>query len=371
MTTIEPFKLERYFSQYEFRTELMLCSSDCESFSVNELLSLEPGASEKFSSLRLGYTETMGNPALRYEISTLYKTIKPEEVLVHSGGEEVIYVFLRSFLQAGDHIIVVTPCYQSHTEIPISMGCTVSRWELKLKNDNWVLDLEDLMALITLKTKLLIINFPHNPTGYQPSREFYQQIFQIAHTNNITVFSDDAYRDAEYRSEDMLPKACDLDSSSISMGLLSKAYGMAGLRIGWLATRNERVLELASRYKDYTSICNSATSEFLGAVAIRCRNTILNRNVQLMLANRVLLEQFFSRYSEIFAWYRPNAGPVGFPRLLVGDVDDFCDRVVKACGVLLLPGTVFQSNENCFRIGFGRRNMPEALNRLEEYHKKR
>lgn len=364
---MEPFRLERYFSRYEFNTEFLLCSSDCESFSIQELLSFERGATENFAKVKLGYTETAGSSELRFEISNTYTTIKPEQVLVHSGGEEVIYVFLRSFLKAGDHVIIPSPSYQSYSEIPLSMGCTVSAWEMKREADKWVLDLDDLKALITSKTKLLIINFPNNPTGYYPSLDFYQRIFDITYVHSITVFSDEAYRDSEYRPEDKLPNACDIDPTAVSLGLLSKAYGMAGLRIGWLATRSQNILSQASRYKDYTSICNSAPSEFLGTIAVRNRSAILQRNMKIMLANRSLLDNFFLRHSKIFSWFPPDAGPVGFPQVLTENVDDFCDQVVKGCGVLLLPGSVYQSSDNCFRIGFGRRNMPTALERLERY----
>ena len=161
---LNPFKLERYFARYEFNVKYLLCSSDCESLSIADLLRFEPQAEEGFKNCWLGYTESTGSPSLREEISHLYTGIQKEQVLVHSGAEEAIFLFMHTVLQPGDHVIVHWPCYQSLYEIARSIGCEVTFWEARLEN-RWALNLEDLKKTLRPNTKAVIVNSPHNPTG--------------------------------------------------------------------------------------------------------------------------------------------------------------------------------------------------------------
>ena len=199
------------------------------------------------------------------------------------------------------------------------------------------------------------------------SKSDFQRINNVADEKGIIVFSDEAYRETEYRPEDRLPAACDISNTAVSLGVMSKAYGLAGLRIGWIATRNAQLLKKIALLKDYTTICSSGPSEFLAEIALRHRGEILERNLNIIHDNRILLEEFFSRHKDTFVWHRPQAGPIAFPRLLGEDVDTFCDSLVKATGVLLLPGTIYDDPGNHFRIGFGRQTMREALTRFDEY----
>jgi aspartate/methionine/tyrosine aminotransferase len=148
---------------------------------------------------------------------------------------------------------------------------------------------------------------------------------------------------------------------------MSKTYGLAGLRIGWIATRNDRVFDALAVFKDYTTICNSAPSEFLATLALRHAEAIAERNRQIIHGNLNRLDLFFGAHPKIFAWHRPKAGSIAFPLLLQGSVDEFCADLVKKKGVLLLPGTLYGPGLNSFRIGFGRRNLPDSLDRLEQY----
>jgi aspartate/methionine/tyrosine aminotransferase len=148
---------------------------------------------------------------------------------------------------------------------------------------------------------------------------------------------------------------------------MSKTYGLAGLRIGWIATRDNSLFRKLAAFKDYTTICNSAPSEFLATLALRHAKVIVERNLQIIRENLNRLDLFFDSHTEMFTWYRPKAGSIAFPRLLWGDIDEFCADLVKKTGVLLLPGTLYGSEFNSFRIGFGRRNMPESLERFETY----
>jgi aspartate/methionine/tyrosine aminotransferase len=367
---LPPFKLERYFAQYEFTTKYLLCSSDCESLAVSDLLKLEPGAEDGLKGLWLGYTESQGAPSLRQEISRLYESIEPEQILVHSGAEEAIFLFMQAVLQPGEHVIVHWPCYQSLFEVAKSLGCEVSLWEARPEN-GWALDLDELRHLLRPRTKVIIVNTPHNPSGNLMTQEDNRSLNQFVQERGIVLFSDEVYRGLEYDPADRLPPACDINPSAVSLGAMSKSFGLAGLRIGWIATQNNTVHTRMAALKDYTTICGSAPSEYLSELALRHREKIVERNLQLIRHNLSLLDGFLDRQGNRIEWVRPKAGPIAFPRLIGKEVEQFCDKVVKEAGVLLLPGTIYGHPGNHFRLGFARKNMPEALTRLEEYLEKK
>jgi aspartate/methionine/tyrosine aminotransferase len=366
---LPPFKLERFFAKYEFNTEYLLCSSDCESMSVAELLALDAdptGAAEKFQKVWLGYTESQGSPALRAEICKLYETIQPEEILVHSGAQEAIFLFMFAAFKKYDHVIVHSPAYQSLAEVARAAGCDVSPWQAREEN-GWSLDLDELRHLMRTNTKAIILNTPHNPTGYLMSRADYEALHTFAKSNKLLLFSDEVYRESEYDPAARLPAACDLGDYAISLGVTSKTYGLAGLRIGWIVTKNKKIYEKMASLKDYTTICNSAPSEFLAEVAMRNRKKLVERNLNIIKQNLAVIDDLFTRRADLFAWVRPQAGSMAFPRYLGGDVETFCDALVKKAGVLLLPGSVYDDARDHFRLGLGRKNLPQAVRRLEEF----
>jgi aspartate/methionine/tyrosine aminotransferase len=367
--TLPPFKLERYFAKYEFNTEFLLCSSDCEAMSIADLLAFDAdpaGAAEKFQNVWLGYTESQGSPALRQEICNLYTTIQLEDILVHTGAEEAIYLFMRAMLKENDHIIVHAPHYQSLSEVAKGIGCQVSPWIAREEND-WALDLDELRHLMRSTTKAIVVNTPHNPTGYLMSRADFDELHKIVQEKNLLLFSDEVYRESEYDSSARLPAACDYGEHAVSLGVTSKTYGLAGLRIGWIATKNRNVYERMASLKDYTTICNSAPSEFLAEIAMRHRVKLAERNLEIIKHNLTIVDNLFTSHPSLFAWVRPQAGSMGFPKLLKGDIEAFCDDLVKKAGVLLLPGTMYDDSRNHFRLGLGRKNLPQATERLEEY----
>lgn len=365
---LPPFKLERYFAKYEFNTEYLLCSSDCEAMSIADLLAFEPGAAEKLQQVWLGYTESQGSPALRAEICKLYEKIEPDDILVHTGAGEAIFLFMFAAFKEYDHVIVHSPGYQSLAEVARAAGCDVSPWRAREEN-GWALDLDELRHLMRSNTKAIIINTPHNPTGYLMSREEYEAVHKFAKENKLLLFSDEVYRESEYDPAMRLPAACDYGEYAVSLGVTSKTYGLAGLRIGWIATKNKKIYEKMASLKDYTTICNSAPSEFLAEVAMRNRKKLAERNINIIKQNIEVIDELFNRRSALFSWVRPQAGSMAFPRYEGGNVEKFCDELVRKAGVLLLPGTVYDDSNNHFRLGLGRKNLPQAVERLDHFLK--
>ncbi len=360
-----PFRIEQFYAKYEFTTPYMLSSSDAESRSVAELLAFEPSAKAQLEQLWLGYTESNGAPYLRQTIARIYQSIAPEDVLVFSSAEEGIFVFYNALIAATDHVIVESPCYESAFEVARCTGASVSRWERRFET-GWAHDLTALESLIQKNTKAIYINTPHNPTGTNMTLETLKAVLDLARERSIYVFCDEVYRELEHQPQTRLPAACDLYENAISLGSISKAYGLPGLRLGWYASRNPKLLKAARDYKDYTTICSSAPSEFLADLALRHRDILLERNLGLVQHNLPLLEAFMTRHSSLFSWVKPTASPIAFPRLEVADVAAFCETVALEAGVLLLPGAVYDQ-PNHLRMGYGRRNMPEALAKLEAF----
>jgi aspartate/methionine/tyrosine aminotransferase len=360
---VTPFRIERYYARYEFTTRYMLSSSDCESRTVEALLELEPDAHARLLSTWCGYTESPGAPELRIAIAGLYERIDPDEVIVTSCAEEGIFLLHHALLRAGDHAVVETPCYESALELARSTGAEVSAWHRRYE-EGWAHDLEALERLVRPATRVLYVNQPHNPTGTLMDRATFERVVELARAGGIVLFSDEVYRELEHDPEKRLPAACDLDERAVSLGSISKSYGLPGLRLGWLVTRDATVREAIMHMKDYTTICASAPSEVLTAVALRNRHALLTRNLGIVERNLPLLEEFFERHPATFEWVRPVAGPIGFPRVAgVEDVERFCERLAGQ-GVLLLPGAVYDEPDHV-RVGFGRANLPEALAVLE------
>ena len=365
---MRPFKLERYFAQHEFKASHLLSASDCESLSVAELLQMAtPASLELWRGLRLGYTETAGHPLLRAEVAGLYEGIAADGVVI-AAPEEAIFIAMQTLLAPGDHAVVVSPAYQSLYEVARHIGCGVTRWELEPVRDGWRLDLGRLERLVEGRTRMLVVNFPHNPSGHTLSRPEFEALLEFARRRGLYVFSDEMYRFLEYEPEARLPAACDLYERGISLAGLSKAFGLPGLRVGWLATRERALVGRWLAFKDYTTICASAPSEVLGVIALENREAILPRNRGIVRANLEVADRFFAEHEDGFAWLAPKAGPVAFPRWLgEGAVERLCRDALDRAGVMIVPGSVFEFPGNHFRIGLGRADFPAALERLAEH----
>ncbi len=368
--SIEPFKLERYFAQYEFSAPYLLSSSDCEALPMRELLeTADDETRAMWDSLRLGYTESQGHPILREEIAKLYEGIDKDDVLVVTP-EEGIFVAMQSLLQKGDRVVTTYPGYQSLYEIAKSIGCEVDHWTPQEEN-GWWFDPDELEAKLSPHTKLLVMNFPHNPTGALPSKGDMERVMAMAKEKGIRVFSDEMYRFLEFEPADRLPSAAETDEQAIALCGMSKTFSLPGLRLGWLVSRDREALQKMQAYKDYTTICASAPSEILALMGLRAKEITVTNNILRIRRNLAELDQFFTEYSSIASWVRPRAGSVCFPKLeLAEPASSFCKRAVDDAGIMILPSTVYDYDDHHIRIGFGRDNLPEVLEKLKDFVRK-
>jgi len=365
--TIQPFKLERYFAQYEFSTRYLLSSSDCDGLPMHELLGMADNECRAlWDGLRMGYTESLGHPLLRAEIAKLYSGISAEDILV-IVPEEGILIAMQGILQKGDHVICTFPGYQSLYQVAEGLGCQVTRW-MPEEEHGWRFNPDFLEAHLQSNTRLLVFNFPHNPTGYLPSLEDYQRILEFAKKHNLYVFSDEMYRLLELDPLERLPSACEQYGKAVTLFGMSKTFGMAGARIGWLVTRDRELYEKLASAKDYTTICSSAPSEVLSIIGLRSKDMIVTRHLERVRRNLDLLDEIFIAHADLFEWTRPRAGTIAFPRYKGEEgTAALCQRLVSAAGIMLLPSTVYDYDDQHVRVGFGRENLPEGLQKLKTY----
>ncbi|VBB06759.1 aminotransferases class-i pyridoxal-phosphate attachment site [Lucifera butyrica] len=365
---LREFKLERYFAEYEFKAQYLLSTSDCESMGLSELLALaDVEGLELWNRLRLGYTQSQGHPLLREEIAGLYRGITAEDILV-TVPEEGILIALSTVLQAGDHVIVIDPAYQSLYEIPRALNCSLAKWPLIRQDNRWTLDVDRLRSQINRKTKLIVINFPHNPTGFLPSQSELDALISLAREREIYLFSDEMYRLSEYDPDQRLKPVGSCYERGITLAGLSKSFGLPGLRMGWLMTKDRELLQALRSRKDYTTICSGAPDEILAFIALRAREQILAGNREIIKNNLAVARDFFAHYNRYFNWLPPQAGSVALAELTLNiPIERFCEIVLAKKNLLIAPGNVFELGGNFFRVGLGKKDFPHGLAKLGEY----
>ncbi len=370
--TLSELRLEHHFRHFAGEAPWLLCTSDVEAYRLDELLEL---ADERtlalWQGLTLGYTAPSGHPLLRAEIAGLYEHVEPDDVLTCAGADEAIFLAMSAILRRGDHAVVAWPGYESLASLAGATGAEVSRLHLDPES-GWGLDLEALRRVLRRETRLIVVNYPHNPTGTLLDRATLEGLAALAGEIGAVLLCDEVYRLLEYDPGERLPAGVDLGRHGLSIGVMSKAFGLAGLRVGWLASRDRDLLQRVAALKDYTSGCLSAPSEVLALVALRSRERVLARSRALLARNLALLDSFFADWEGVLEWVRPRAGCVAYPRLLTGEpVEQFAARLTAEEGVMLVPGAVYGDFDNRFRIGFGHADMPEALARLDRFLRRR
>lgn len=386
MRDLPPFELERYFAAHEFSVTYQLSASDCEPLTPRDLLPAGGGRQlEEFLGARLGYTESAGDPALRDRIAGYYREVGAENIIV-AAPEELIFLFMNAVVEPGDHVVVMAPAYQSLRALPRGLGAAVSEWRVRERNGRWQLDPEELRSLMRPETRVVIVNFPHNPTGLMPDAGTLEEIISVAREAGAILFSDEMYRGLEYADEDReagggesvrrpepggqragarLPAVCDCYENGVSLWGLSKSFGLPGLRIGWLAGRNAEVLERVASLKDYTTICNSAASEWLAGLALEQGEALISTNRERVRAHADLVAARCAGPASPVTVIPGGGGSTLLPRFTGGRSSRaVAEELRVAADVLMLPGTLFDMPDTYFRLGLGRADFPIAFARF-------
>lgn len=344
-----------------------------EGYRLPELLALADEESRSlWDTLSLGYAESQGHPLLRREIAALYTQTSADEVVCCVSAEEAIYLVTRVLVRPGDHVIATFPAYQSSYEVARSIGADVSFLHLHPQKTeeglSWRLDMDELRRMVRPETRLIAVNFPNNPTGALLSQAEWSQVVSVAREVGCYLLSDEVYRGMEYSETDRLPAAVDAYEKAISIGAMSKTYALAGLRVGWLATKDEALRASVLSYKDYTTICGSAPSEILAIMGLRAKDRVVARTREIIRANLEQVTHFMHEHEAWFEWIAPKAASVAFPRLRLAEpIDSFAKQLVEREGVMILPANVFSYPGNHFRVGLGRAKLNEALERIGRF----
>ena len=366
------FRLETHFARWEFVAEHHLTASDAESMSMRDLLAMAtPEQRAEFDDLWLGYTETWGAPDLREAVAATFAARTAADVLCFAGASEGIFAANQVLLDAVSHAIVVTPNYQSHETLPQAI-CEATGVPLD-PDDGWSLDLDRVAAAIRPNTKLVTINFPHNPTGAILPLDRYRALIELCRRHGIWILHDEIFHGLGPTGTEHLPFIADEYERGLSLGVMSKSYGLPGLRIGWIACQDHDVLSRMERMKHYLSICSSGPSERLSIIALQNREGILARNNAIIDENLPKWEAFFDCHTDLFEWRRPDGSCMAYPRYLgPNGVASWTQSLVEEAGVLLLPSTIYRSElgptpTDRFRLGLGRRGLDEGLAAMETH----
>jgi len=366
---IETFALERWMTAWETKTPYDIAESGIYPMTVRELLAFEPSEErerilDRLLDLRLGYSEAPGTAELRSAIAATYRDTGPDEILVTTGAIEANFLLFNVLLEPGDHVVAVYPAYQQLYSVARAIGCEVSLWKLAPET-GFRYDLDELERLTTSLTRLIVINTPHNPTGAMLSRADLERIAAIAVSAGARILSDEAYRWLEIPGgEPLAPPMRDITgggpsgppspqrSSGISVGTLSKPFGLPGLRIGWIAGSAELVAKCWAM-RDYVSLSPGKLNDALAVLAFKHRGRIVERTQAIVRRNLETARRWFEENADTVSWTPPRGGLLAMMRYAL-DIPslELSNHLAEKYGVMLAPGSAF-GIEHHLRIGIG------------------
>jgi capreomycidine synthase len=363
---VVPAHLEYWMRAYYFDTEIDLSSSGVQNFSFGELRQLFNITPDDLDRIVLHDSRTLGDPELRRAISNRWANGNAERVMATNGSSEANYLVMHSLLEPGDEVVVLDPSYQQLYSIAKTIGCKLKQWRLRFEN-SFRPDLSEARRLIGPQTRMIVVNFPHNPTGASLTPAEMDELIELAAGAGAYLVWDAAFAEVSYDGP-VLTDPGERYNRSITLGTLSKAYGLPGLRVGWCLAAPD-VLDRLVRLRDYTTLHLSPLVEYVATRAIQNGDLLLKPRLAQARHNLQLLLSWVDRHSEFVSMVRPQGGVCVFVRLHdVADVEDFCRQLAHEYSVLLIPGTSF-GYANHVRLGFGcsTTELTEALSRLSEH----
>ena len=360
---IEPFALERWLTRHELHVRYDIAESGILPLTVNDLLGFEPperraATLERLLSLPLGYNEAVGTHTLRALLAATYAQCDPANILVTTGAIEANFLLFNTLLDAGDHVIAPYPAYQQLYSVPRAIGCDVALWRIRPEN-GFRYDVDELEQLLTPRTRLIVLNTPHNPTGTMIPPADLRRIYALAESVGAYVLCDEAYRWlAVPGGEEFAPPVFDLGQRGISVGTISKPFGLPGLRIGWMAAPQEIVARCWAM-RDYVSLSPGKLNDALALLALERREQLVARNRAIIAANLASAQEWIDANADLLAWQPPRGGLLA---LLHYNLDlpslVLADKLATEYSVMLAPGSAF-GYEHYLRIGIGQR--PEVF----------
>lgn len=350
---IQTFKVEQWMNAYETKAKYNLGETCIDSLTVNQLLELcnedKTAFFETLGQTRLSYGHIEGSPQLLEGIAGLYKNIESENIVVTHGAIGANHQLLMTLMEPSDNIVCVMPTYQQHYSIPQSIGAEVRPLQLCYEN-NFLPDIEKLEKLTDKHTKIITINNPNNPTGAWIPKEVLNEVVAIARKNNAYILSDEVYRGISENGVYM-PSVVDLYEKGISVGSMSKIFSLAGLRLGWIATKCDEVKTACLERRDYDTISCGVLDDLLAAMALKNKEKIFKRNREILQKNRELLHNWVQQEPLVY-YKKPVAGTTALVYYKSKMKSrEFSVKLLEEKGVLVTPGECFEM-EYCLRIGY-------------------
>jgi aspartate/methionine/tyrosine aminotransferase len=368
---LEPFELERIQSIWEHRVKYNMTESGVEPLRLGELLKDE-GSRQTLLDTSLGYSQTNGTIPLRELISSSYSNAGADNVLVTNGGAEAnllsVWRFLHEHKGTGE-LVMMLPNYMQIHGAAIALGGKVNPFYLKMKRKKWVPDLKGLKNSITKDTVAIVICAPNNPTGAVFDKNDLTAIAEIADDSNLWILSDEIYRGTELNGI-ISPSMFEHYDKVLVTSSLSKAFGLPGLRLGWIVSSSKKVAEELWAYSDYTTICPTKMSDWLAAIALQPENRekIQQRSSMIVKEHWAIMKSWLDSHSDVFKYVAPRAASICFPKhnLDISSLE-LVDRLLKEKSVLIIPGEHF-GMPNYLRIGFGQEKdqLKEGLSLITE-----
>lgn len=358
--------------QFKGRNLVSMHNTNPEPFTQDEL---ENTIGRSFKDIlvdvNLGFSPDYGSLALRQTlVNDHYETIIEDEIITHAGAQEALFCAYNALLNEGDTVLVVAPLYEPLSQFPANIGCHVNYVHLDASN-NWSLNLDEVEDNFKSGCRLFVINFPHNPTGATLTESELFRIIQLCRQYDVWLLSDEVFRGLEHSDKYRLPAVADIYEKGMSVGVISKGFGVPGIRVGWLACKNKQFLNEVNDVKAYLSVCNSQIDEQLASVILQYREKLVERNLKIILKNKVLLGEFTSVLGRPIEVIQPNTGCCLFAlikTMKTGDntagistSENMVKQLAEQTNYLLYPSFLFETDVQGLRIGFGNKNFTDFV----------
>lgn len=344
-----------------------MSASAVEPLNQSELLAFEEGAREELIGMPLDYPKRHGSPELKHRIANRYTNVTEDGVILTAGLDEALGLLFVSMVEPGDRVVVLHPCYPPHLQIPAWRGAEVVKWPARPQL-NWVPDLNHLRDVVAQPTKLIVTTFPQNPTGFMPDSSYEAELLDIVERCGAVLVSDEIYAGLPSGSTAELSNLADRHDRVISLHGLSKTFGLPGLRLGWLAARDPRLLNQVLSAQNFFNAYVPAPTDLLANLALRSEIAILERNSTIIANTKAFAHDFFSRHGNLFEYQEPTIGALCFPRWNgPGGTSQLSRRLLEDWKLVCAPSLCFDAGDDNFRVGLGRKNLPIALDRFERF----
>ncbi len=368
MVSFQPQTAQQFFERPEVENaKVNLSASAVEPISLGDLLKFSPLAEKSFRAAELDYTPRHGSPALLESIANLYATLKAKNIIVTSGVDDALGMLSLALLNSGDRVVVLTPTYPPHLQLPVRFGAQVIPWRAT-EDNGWSPDLDDLRKLVTLPTRMVIAGFPQNPTGFMPSKAYAAEMVEIVTSSGALLISDEIYAGLPPQANFSGSDLADKNDRVISLNGLSKTYGLPGLRVGWIASQNQAVMSEIQATRDLFNAYTPGPIDILARIALENKDKLYQRNAAIVTAGALASANFFQNHCDLFEWKAPQAGVLSFPKWLgPGGARNLSERLIKDASIALAPGECFDAGDDHLRFSVGQSSVAAGLDQLHDY----